>query len=193
MSQQTLFQSKSIGYEWINYMCLLGSRAILYFWAQIIHCLPRTECVTFTMPLSIAGLGLKRWKLRAGFFLADVQKMYCEYCRVQHSPSCWVTCDCISHEQTWDTKPSKLIYRSLFQTVVLNKGCSQAFITVFSPPQNGSNETEDTWLESLWKNSILPKFLFIAKECIQALVLGNSFAHFGWVLFAQRSFYTTLA
>lgn len=63
-------------------MCLLGSRAVLYFWTQIIHCLPRIECIAFTMPLSLAGLGLNGWELRAGFFLAEVQKMTCWYCHV---------------------------------------------------------------------------------------------------------------
>lgn len=66
MSQKTLFQQKSIGYEWINYTCLLGSRAILYFWVQkIIHCFPRTECITFTMPLSLLAWGSRNgsWEL----------------------------------------------------------------------------------------------------------------------------------
>lgn len=188
MSQKTLFQQKSIGYEWINFVLLSTEDHSLF---------PQNWMYYFYHAPKSAGLGLKKWKLGAGFFLADVQKMYCQYCHVPHSPSCWVSCDCIRCEQTWDTKPSKLvIYRWLFQTVILNKGCSQAFITVFSflhPPKNGSNETEDMWLECLWKKSILPKFSFIAKKGIRALVLCNSFASFDWVLFAEVSFYTTLA
>lgn len=152
MSQQTLCQPKSIGYEWINCMCLLGSRAILYFGTQkIIHCLPRTECITFTMPLSLAGQGLKRQKLRAGFFMADTQKMFCQFCHVQHSPCCGVSCDCVSCEQTWDTEPWELV-------IYFISHCLQLPVT---PEKNGSDGTEDMWLESLWKKSILPKFLFI--------------------------------
>lgn len=36
MSQQPIFQPKTFGYVWINYMCSLGSRMTLYFWKPLI-------------------------------------------------------------------------------------------------------------------------------------------------------------
>lgn len=179
MSLQTLFQSKCTGYEWINYMYLLGPRAIFCFWEQkIIHCLSRTECMTFTKPLRLAGLGLRRWKLRADFFLADVQKTVPGL-----SPTAWLLGHLWLYQPQTNLRHQTLNnchHQGLFQAFVLNKGCSQAFITVFSllyhpaAPQNGSTETEDIWPQTLWKKSSLPKFLFI--KIVEALVLCNSFA-----------------